>query len=197
LSRFNIAYRKWQQPLLCKEELLEKAFGFIDAASMNNADAIAVLIFGYIIGNHIYPYMADNGIKVPTTYKFAFGFFGVSSRSHGLFWWSTGIHSTYEATGGKISVLWQAPSYVLIGIGEIFAISSAYEVAFTAAPPQKKALASAINLFNVGGVPNFVCISLYHAWCDEVLKCRRQQQYSYPGTLFTSTYLQVLFGTTR
>lgn len=160
---FNIAYSQMATTFVVQGTVMEKAFGFIDAASMNNADAIAVLIFGYIIGNHVYPYMADNGIKVPTTYKFAFGsFLGVLAISWALLveYW---IHSTYDATGGKISVLWQAPAYVLIGIGEIFAISSAYEVAFTSAPPQKKALASAINLFNVGGVPNLVCISLYHA----------------------------------
>jgi proton-dependent oligopeptide transporter, POT family len=160
---FNIAYSQMATTFVVQGTVMQKALGFIDAASMNNADAIAVLLFGYIIGNKVYPWMAEKGVKVPTTYKFAFGsFLGVLAISWSLlveFW----IHRTFHTTGNKISVLWQAPSYILIGIGEIFAISTAYEVAFTAAPPQKKALASAINLFNVGGVPNFVCIGLYHA----------------------------------
>ena len=58
-------------------------------------------------------------------------------------------------------VLWQVFSYTLIGIGEIFAVSSAYEVAFTTAPPERKAQASAVNLFCVGGLPNILCIGLY------------------------------------
>ena len=159
---FNIAYSQMATTFVVQGTVMEKAFGFIDAASMNNADAIAVLIFGYIIGTFVYPWFAQKGIKIPTTYKFAFGsLLGVFAIAWALLvehW----IHSTYHRTGGKVSVLWQAPAYILIGIGEIFSISSAYEVAFTAAPPQKKALASAINLFNVGGVPNIVCIGLYH-----------------------------------
>jgi POT family proton-dependent oligopeptide transporter len=53
-------------------------------------------------------------------------------------------------------------SYVLIGAGEIFAVSAAYEAAFTASPPEKKVLASAINLFCIGGLPNVICIALYN-----------------------------------
>ena len=51
----------------------------------------------------------------------------------------------------------------MIGAGEIFAVSAAYEVAFTASPPEKKVLASALNLFCVGGIPNVLCIVLYQA----------------------------------
>jgi POT family proton-dependent oligopeptide transporter len=54
-------------------------------------------------------------------------------------------------------------AYVLIGWGEIFAVSAAYEMAFTASPPDKKALASATNIFCVGGLPNLLCILLYHS----------------------------------
>jgi hypothetical protein len=39
----------------------------------------------------------------------------------------------------------------------------AYEVAFTASAPQTKALASAVNIFCVGGIPNIICIGLYQA----------------------------------
>jgi len=160
---FNIAYSQMATTFIVQGNVMNKAFGFIDAASMNNADAVAVLFFGNIIGNHIYPYLASRGIKFPTTYKFALGSaFGSLAIAWALLveYW---IRSTFAATGDGISVLWQAPSYLLIGVGEIFAVSAAYEVAFTAAPPQKKALASAINLFNVGGLPSLLCLVLYHA----------------------------------
>ena len=73
------------------------------------------------------------------------------------------IRATFEATGEKVNILWQSVSYILIGCGEIFAVSAAYEVAFTASPPEAKVLASAVNLFCIGGIPNVLCIFLYQA----------------------------------
>jgi len=72
------------------------------------------------------------------------------------------IHEEYARTGGRINVIWSAPSYILIGAGEMFSISTGYEVAFTASPPNKKAFACAFNLFCIGGVPNLVSLILYH-----------------------------------
>jgi hypothetical protein len=71
------------------------------------------------------------------------------------------IHAAYDRDGSQVVVLWQVFSYTLIGIGEIFAVSSAYEVAFTMAPLERKAQASAVNLFCVGGLPSILCIALY------------------------------------
>jgi len=48
-------------------------FGIVDAPMMNNADAVSVLAFGYLIGNVLYPELNRRGIKIPTTYKFAIG----------------------------------------------------------------------------------------------------------------------------
>lgn len=102
-------------------------------------------------------------VKIPTTYKFAIG----SALGALAIGWALlveiWIHNAYEKTGEKISILWQGISYVLIGAGEIFAVSAAYEAAFTASPPEKKVLASAINLFCIGGIPNVICIGLYNA----------------------------------
>jgi POT family proton-dependent oligopeptide transporter len=144
--------------------VMRKAFHYIDASTMNNTDAIAVLAFGYLIGNFFYPALATRGIKMATTYKFALGsFLGALAILWALFveWM---IHREYNATGQPISVLWQTLSYCLIGAGEIFAVSAAYEVAFTAAPPESKVLASALNLFCIGGLPNVICIALYHVF---------------------------------
>lgn len=160
---FNIAYAQMATTFIVQGTVMEKVFGFIDAASMNNADALSVLFFGYVIGNVVYPFLAERDIRIPTTYKFAIG----SLLGTGAIAWALVveymIHREYQATGQKVSIAWQAVSYMLIGAGEIFAVSAAYEVAFTASPPESKAFASAINLFCVGGLPNFLCIGLYHA----------------------------------
>ncbi len=160
---FNIAYSQMATTFIVQGTVMKKAFGFIDAASMNNADAVSVLFFGYIVGTYVYPALSNRGIKIPTTYKFAFGsVLGVLSVGWAIFM-EYKIRATYYATGEKVSIMWQSMAYVLIGAGEIFAVSAAYEAAFTAAPPDAKVLASAVNLFCVGGLPNVMCLILYQA----------------------------------
>jgi dipeptide/tripeptide permease len=86
-----------------------------------------------------------------TGYKFALGSaFGACAILWSLLLESM-IHNEYARSGERINVVWQAPSYILIGAGEIFSISTAYEVAFIASPPNKKAFACAFNLFCIGG----------------------------------------------
>jgi POT family proton-dependent oligopeptide transporter len=143
--------------------VMSNAFGIFDVASMNSLDALSVLFFGSITANYVYPYLARKGIKIPTTYKFAIGSALGSLAIVWAIFVENMIHTTYHSTGEKVNVLWQAPCYMLIGLGEIFAVSAAYEVAFTASPPDKKVLASATNIFCVGGLPNMICITLYHS----------------------------------
>ncbi|GKY94070.1 hypothetical protein MPSEU_000373500 [Mayamaea pseudoterrestris] len=158
---FNIAYSQMATTFIIQGNVMRKAFHYIDASTMNNTDAIAVLLFGYLIGHFFYPALAARNIKMPTTYKFALGsLLGAMAILWALFV-EARIHHVYHSTGKSISVLWQCLSYCLIGAGEIFAVSAAYEVAFTAAPPENKVLASALNLFCIGGLPNVICIALY------------------------------------
>ena len=159
---FNIAYSQMATTFIIQGTVMKRAFGWIDAASMNNADAISVLFFGHFVGSHLYPYLNRNGIKLTTTNKFSLGsLLGALSIAWALFL-EHKIHSQYELDGEKVSILWQTPAYVFIGAGEIFAVSAAYEVAFTASPPEQKVLSSALNLFCVGGIPNLLCLVLYN-----------------------------------
>lgn len=160
---FNVAYAQMSTTFIVQGTVMEK-FGLIDASMMNNADAISVLFFGYVIGNIFYPALSKRGIKIPTTYKFAIGSALGAMAVACAIATEYMIHAQYRATGEAISVLWQAFPYFLIGVGEIFAVSAAYEVAFTVAPAEMKSLASAANLFMVGGAPNIFCIYLYNAF---------------------------------
>jgi proton-dependent oligopeptide transporter, POT family len=159
---FCIAYSQMPTTFIIQGTVMDKAFyGVLDAASMNSLDAVSVLIFGNIMSTYVYPYLVRKNYKLATTYKFAIGsFFGALSLLWALLV-EIMIRTTYENQGRQISVLWQTPSYILIGIGEIFAVSAAYEAAFVASSPSTKALASAINIFCVGGLPNLFCIGLY------------------------------------
>jgi len=159
---FNVAYAQMATTFIVQGSVMEN-FGVVDAPLMNNADAISVLAFGYVIGNVIYPALNARGIKLPTTYKFALGSsFGALAVACAIAT-EYQIHKVYDESGETITVLWQVFPYFLIGIGEIFAVSAAYELAFTVAPAKMKSVASAANLFMVGGLPNVFCIMLYNA----------------------------------
>lgn len=167
LVPFNIAYSQMSTTFIIQGTVLNKAYGILDAASMNNADTLSVLFFGYWIGNALYPWLSRQyNIKLLTTHKFALGsFLGVAALS----WALLVEYKIHHAGPEGFSVLWQIPSYLCIGMGEIFAVSTAYEVAFTIAPPSWKGLASAVNLFFIGGVPNMICLALYQkcqSWFD-------------------------------
>jgi POT family len=172
---FCMAYSQMPTTLIVQGTVMNKAFGFLDAATINSVDALSVLVFGSFTATYVYPALARRNIELYTTHKFALG----SCLGALSILWALVvdymIRAEYDASQEHISVLWQAPSYILIGCGEIFAVSAAYEVAFTASSPRTKALASATNIFCVGGIPNLLCVVLYHA-------CRGWFRNEYDGT---------------
>jgi len=157
---FNVAYAQMSTTFIVQGSVMTN-WGILDAPMMNNVDALSILAFGYIIGNVIYPELNRRGIKIPTTHKFALGsMFGALAVGCAIIT-DYQIHRAYDERGEAITVLWQVFPYFLIGMGEIFAVSAAYELAFTVAPARMKTVASAANLFMVGGFPNVCCIMLY------------------------------------
>lgn len=158
---FNIAYNQCPTTFMVQGAVMKPYLGFIEAPSLDILDSVSVLVAGFFVSSYMYPFLARNNIKMPTGYKFALG----SAIGALAILWSLLveklIHDEYNRSGEKINVLWQAPSYILVGAGEIFSISTAYEVAFTASPPNKKAFACAFNLFCIGGIPNMLSLGLY------------------------------------
>jgi POT family proton-dependent oligopeptide transporter len=145
--------------------VMKPFLGFIEAPNLDILDSVSVLVSGYVVSTYLYPYLASQNMRISTGMKFSLGSaFGVLAILWSLLLEQM-IHSEYARSGDRINVLWQAPSYILIGAGEIFSISTAYEVAFTASPPNKKAFACAFNLFCIGGIPNMLSLGLYRV-CD-------------------------------
>jgi POT family proton-dependent oligopeptide transporter len=197
---FCVAYSQMPTTFIVQGTVMKKYLGTVDAATMNGLDAISVLVFGSITGNIIYPALARREIKIPTTYKFATGsFLGSLAIAWALLverWIHEAYYNAEEGEDGRISVLWQAPSYILIGWGEIFAVSAAYEVAFTASSPEKKALASALNIFCIGGIPNAICILLYQGckgWFTNARGDTNLQHIEDYATASVGNYFWVLF----
>jgi len=158
---FNIAYNQCPTTFMVQGAVMEPFLGFIEAPSLDILDSVSVLVAGFIVSSYVYPFLAKSNMKLATGYKFALG----SAIGALAILWSLlvekWIHEEYNRSGGRINVVWQAPSYILVGMGEIFSISTAYEVAFTASPPNKKAFACAFNLFCIGGIPNMLSLVLY------------------------------------
>ena len=198
---FNIAYSQMPTTFIVQGTVMRKAFGVIDVATMNSLDAVSVLFFGSVTGNIIYPALARRNIRIPTTYKFALGsVLGAMAIGWALVvehWIHQAYYQAVEGEDPRISVLWLAPCYILIGWGEIFVVSTAYEVSFKASSPEKKALASAINIFSVGGIPNFICIFLYqacHGWFRNSHGDTNLQHLEDYATAHVAKYFWLLFG---
>jgi len=155
---FNVSYSQMTTVFMIQGAVMNPAAGFIDAAIMHNIDALSVLLCGFLTANYLYPKLSG---KICTATKFAIGSFLGSLAVVFALIVEFHIHSVFKKTGEKINILWQTFSYLFIGAGEIFAISTAYEVAFAIAPKEQKALSSAFNLFCIGAVPNFICIALF------------------------------------
>jgi POT family proton-dependent oligopeptide transporter len=70
-------------------------------------------------------------------------------------------------------------------------------VAFTASSPDKKVLASATNIFCVGGLPNLICIILYHSCSSWFTNSRGTTNIQYIedyATAHVGKYFLVLLG---
>jgi dipeptide/tripeptide permease len=159
---FNIAFGQIISMFVVQGAVMADA-GFVDAAWMQNFNPLAIIVLGALISGKLYPYLEKSNKTLDISSKFMIGTIFAALA----ILWATLVDfmiiSKYAKTGQAINILWQAPSYFLIGAGEIFAISSAYEAAFIIAPKNLKALASAINIFLIGGLPKFINTGLVSA----------------------------------
>merc|ERR1711983_204929 len=159
---FSIGYSQMTTVFIMQGSFMEPA-GFIDASMMNNVDALSVLFCGFVVGKYFYPYLSKRGKELKLTEKFALGHVLVTISLVCTAIADYAIHNQWEKNGKKISVFWQFFGYFFVGAGEIFCYSTIYDAAFTIAPQKRKGLASAIALFFMGGIPNFICMGLYNA----------------------------------
>ncbi|GBG25279.1 Protein NRT1/ PTR FAMILY 8.4 [Hondaea fermentalgiana] len=152
---FNMAYGQMASVFVIQGTVMQNS-GMIDASWMENFDAFSVIICGLLISRGLYPFLERRGIELHMTTKFSIGTFcgALAILTDTIIDYK--IHSAYEATGEPISIWWQIFPYFFVGAGEIFAVSSAYDAAFQISPDGLKSFGSALNLFMVGAVPNFI-----------------------------------------
>mmetsp|Transcript_13436 Transcript_13436/g.23152 ORF Transcript_13436/g.23152 Transcript_13436/m.23152 type:complete len:581 (-) Transcript_13436:85-1827(-) len=159
---FNMAYGQMASVFVVQGEVMQNA-GMIDASWMQNFDAFSVLFNGFIVSRFLYPFLERKGIHLHMTTKFAIGTFcgALAILSDVIIDYM--IHKHYEETGEPLSIMWQIFPYFFIGAGEIFAESSAYDATFQISPDGLKAFGSALNLFMIGAVPNFISEAILNA----------------------------------
>lgn len=135
---------------------------FVDSAWMQNFESFAVVLAGTLIKGCLYPCFEKwNGKAMKLSTKFAIGTaFGALSMLSAIIV-DLKISDEFIKSGQAINILWQVPSFVFIGFGEIFAISASYEAAFLVGPKNLKALTTAVNLFLVGAVPAYILRCLF------------------------------------
>jgi dipeptide/tripeptide permease len=124
---------------------------------MQNFDAIAVILCGAFVGSWFYPYYERRtGRRMKISTKFIIGnTFGTLGIIYALFI-DIYVVREFEKSGRPLNILWQAPSFICIGFGEIFVVSSAFNDVFRSAPKNLKALSSAVNNFICGWVPQYL-----------------------------------------
>jgi len=142
-----------------------KQFGVIDATMMEILEALSVLVCGVLIVNGLYPALQRRGIHLATTHKYALGTFSIVLAYVCQLIIEYQIHSKYTNEDKQISVLWQSFSYIFIGAGEIFALSSAFDAAFKVAPKEHKVIASAAI-----PLPSWALYPTYFLWLSVTMQ---------------------------
>lgn len=162
---FNMAYGQMASVFVIQGSVMRSA-GMIDASWMQNFDAFSVLFSGFVVSRFLYPFLEKHGIQLHMATKFSIGTFlgALAILSDVIIDYM--IHKHYEETGEPLSIMWQIFPYFFIGAGEIFAESSAYDATFQISPDGLKAFGSALNLFMIGAVPNFISEAILNG-CEE------------------------------
>ncbi|KAF4700745.1 hypothetical protein FOZ63_016477 [Perkinsus olseni] len=162
---FVIAYVNLSTSYLTQAQKMDRRlFNWqIPAALMQNVDPIAVVINSLLVSSVLYPLLKRRGIVLSVLVRSFIGsVLGVLSlvcaaivelqiKSRPLF---------------TVSIWWQVPQFWIVAAGEIFLISTSYEIAFTFSPSSLKAVASAVNLlfFAVGYALAGVIFQLCAPW---------------------------------
>jgi POT family proton-dependent oligopeptide transporter len=146
------------------QALAMRPVGVIDAAMMQNFNAGCGILAGFALGSWLYPALQRRGVKLSIAHRIAIGTTLGAGSIVSAIGVDYAIHRALEAGSTKISILWQAFNYALIGIGELFVLTTSFEATYVIAPVDQKGLATAINMFVTSALPSFLSIGLYHSF---------------------------------
>lgn len=165
---FLVAYNQMTTAYLTQgEKMKRQIFGAeFAAALMQNVDALTVIAFSVFVERLLYPKLRSMDRMPSVLSRFMIGnLFGASSLLSALI-----VELVVKSEPlGSVPIWWQVPQFACIAIGEIFMISTGYEVAFTYAPPELKTVSSACNLvfFAIAGYLSGALFLICSAWMPD------------------------------
>jgi dipeptide/tripeptide permease len=165
-----IAYDQMTTAFLTQGEKMESSiFGIHMApALMQNVDPIVVIIASIAIEQYLYPHLRQRDRMPSVLTRFFLGnLLGLLSLLCAYFVEVAVMSSEHDLY--SVPIWWQVPQFAFIAVGEIFMISTGYEVAFTYAPDELKAVASATNLmfFAIAGYLSSGLFVVCESWMPD------------------------------
>ena len=158
---FNVCYNQMTTAFLSQGLKMKSDFFGVpmDAALMQNIDPLAVIGFSLLVEYSLYNRLRAIGKMPSILTRFAIGcLMGTISLLCAM-----GVEMEIMKSADpevSISIWWQVPQFCFIALGEIFLISTSYEVAFTYSPESLKAVGSAINLLFLA-IASFISAALF------------------------------------
>ena len=144
------------------QKLESKFFGMeMEPAQIQNVDPIAVIALSFMVEYLLYSQLRKWNMMPSILVRFCLGcIMGSLSLlcAMGLEFAIMKSSDPWET----ISIWWQVPQYSLVALGEIFLISTSYEVAFTYAPESLKGVGSGLNLLFMA-LASFISAGLFSA----------------------------------
>lgn len=165
---FCMAYNNMTTAFLTQAKKMNRdTFGWnMPPAMIQNVDPIAVVISSFVIDSLLFPFLRKHKVMPEPLVRFSIGsLFGAIALGCALV-------VEYEIKSKPlftVSVWYQVPQFWMIALGEIFLMSTSYEVAFTYSPVSLKAVASAFNLcfFAIASALSAVLFSLCQSWLPD------------------------------
>ncbi|EER11221.1 Tripeptide permease tppB, putative [Perkinsus marinus ATCC 50983] len=162
---FVMAYNNMTTAFLTQGKKMDTSlFGWdMPAQMMQNVDPIAVVLTSVLVDTVLFPLLKKYNMMPSVLVRFCIGSLcGAASLLVAL-----GVeYMVMSKAVFSVSIWWQIPQFWLIAAGEIFLISTSYEVAFTYSPGALKAVASAFNLcfFSISNVLSAVLFQVCSEW---------------------------------
>ena len=114
MSPFTIGFIFVYSVTIVQASVIKNQWEWLDRPWFHASIHSFVVIFGYLIGNILYPVLAKHSCRLTTTYRSAIGNIPASFFYGWLWLVDRRITYAYENDGSQISILYQIPCYAAI-----------------------------------------------------------------------------------
>lgn len=126
---------------------------------------VGCIVFAPLIQEVLYPFLHRRRIYLRPVTRITIGFCFIASS---MLYATVIQHFVYASPDAKVNVWIQAPLYILMAIGEVFAMVTAMEYAYDNSPKDMKAMVQAISLL-IAGVGSAIAMALTPAARDPLM----------------------------